>query len=112
MDQIKEPSDCSRAAVEGSPASPDMNATSAPADHRVAARMSRRLRLPADAGELAFALEQILRRILPGRRRQIRVGRGWYLLITDLDRKIAALDPAYQIFGVDAALLGHAAARV
>jgi hypothetical protein len=47
-------------------------------------------------------LEQILRRILPGRGRRIRVGKGWYALITDLDRKITALDPAYQVFGVDA----------
>jgi hypothetical protein len=30
------------------------------------------------------------------------VGKGWYPLITDLDRKIAAVDPAYRILGVDA----------
>jgi hypothetical protein len=105
MDQIEEPPE-GPVGVEGLPArasaASEMPATSASADHRVAAWMSRPVHLPTDAGEFASGLEQILRRILPGRGRRIRVGRGWYALITDLDRKIAAVDPAYQVFGVDA----------
>ena len=105
MDQIEEPSE-GLVGVEdspaGAPAASEMSPTSGSAGHRVAARTSRRVRLPSDAGEFAPALERILRRILPGRGRRIMVGKGWYPLITDLDRKIAAVDPAYRILGVDA----------
>jgi hypothetical protein len=105
MDQIEEPPE-GPVGVKGSPARPPLGCEITPtpqsADDEVAAWMSRRVRLPADAGEFTPGLEHILRRILPGRGRRIRVGKGWYSLITDLDRKIAAVDPAYRIFGVDA----------
>lgn len=105
MDQNEEPSE-GAVEVQSSLAAALAECEAAPASslaaHGEAEWMSRRVRLPADAGGFAPGLEQILRRILPGQGRRIRVGQGWYALITDLDRKIAALDPAYRIFRVDA----------
>jgi len=102
MDQIERPPE-GPVAVAGSPARAPAASETTPipesADDQEAAWMSRRVSLPA---EFAPGLEQILRRILPGQGRRIRVGKGWYALITELDRKIAALDPGYRIFGVDA----------
>ncbi len=65
-------------------------------------RGSGRVRLPADAGEFAPGLDRILRRIPRGCGRRIGVRRGWYALITALDRDIAALDPTYEVLAVEA----------
>ena len=57
-------------------------------------------RVPADAGEYAEGLAAILRRIPEGWGRWISCSRGWYPLLVDTDRKLAALDPAYEIHQV------------
>ncbi len=58
------------------------------------------LHVPADAGEHAAGLEAILRRIPPGWGRWISTGPGWYLLLVELDRAIAALVPGYEVHQV------------
>jgi hypothetical protein len=64
------------------------------------ARGDEPLRVPADAGEFADGLAEILRRIPPGPARFIGVGRGWYGLLIALHRQILALAD-YQCQGVD-----------
>ena len=59
------------------------------------------LRVPADAGEFADGLAEILRRIPPGPARWLGVAKGWYGLLIHLHRQILALDPDYQCQGVD-----------
>jgi hypothetical protein len=69
-------------------------------------RLLNALHVPDDAGPNAAALEVILRRIPDKWGRWISCDRGWYPLIVDLDRQLAALDPGYivhqikQKFGV------------
>jgi hypothetical protein len=58
------------------------------------------IRVPSDAGDDAGALEAILRRIPDGWGRWIGVGRGWYPIVTALDRKLADLDRGYQVLQV------------
>lgn len=58
------------------------------------------LHVPEDAGEYAEGLERILRRIPDGWGRWIGCGPGWYPLIVELDRELAALDPAYRVHQV------------
>ncbi len=61
------------------------------------------LPVPADAGEFADGLAEILRRIPAGPARFIGVGSGWYPLLIALHRQILALAPDadYQCQGVD-----------
>ena len=61
------------------------------------------VRVPADAGEFADGLAEILRRIPPGPARFIGVGRGWYPLLVALHHQILTLAPDadYQCQGVD-----------
>ena len=58
------------------------------------------LHVPADAGEHAVGLEAILRRIPAGWGRWISTGAGWYPLLVELDRAIAALAPDYEVHQV------------
>jgi hypothetical protein len=69
-------------------------------------RLVNALHVPDDAGRHTAALEAILRRIPDNWGRWSSCDRGWYPLIVDLDRQLAALDPGYilhqikQKFGV------------
>lgn len=58
------------------------------------------IRVPSDAGDDAGALEAILRRISDGWGRWIAVGRGWYPIVTALDRKPADLDRGYRVLQI------------
>jgi hypothetical protein len=58
------------------------------------------IRVPSDAGDDAGALEAILRRIPDGWGRWISIGRGWYPIVTALDRKLADLDQGYRVLQV------------
>jgi hypothetical protein len=58
------------------------------------------IRVPRDVGDAADALERILRRIPDGWGRWIGVGRGWYPIVTALDRKLADLDRGYRVLQV------------
>jgi len=58
------------------------------------------LHVPEDAGELAPALELILRRIPDGWGRWISLSRGWYPIVVALDRRLADLDDDYVLFQV------------
>lgn len=58
------------------------------------------IRVPGDAGDDAGALEAILRRIPDGWGRWIGVGRGWYPIVTALDRRLADLDRGYRVLQV------------
>jgi hypothetical protein len=58
------------------------------------------LRIPTDAGEYAEGLAAILDRIPEGWGRWVSCGRGWYPLLIETDRKLAALDPAYEVHQV------------
>jgi hypothetical protein len=58
------------------------------------------LHVPADAGELAPALERILRRIPDGWGRWISCGPGWYPILVHLDTQLAAIDPGYVVHQV------------
>lgn len=58
------------------------------------------LHVPANAGEYAAALENILRRIPAGWGRWIGCGPGWYPLLVRLDAEIALLAPDYEIHQV------------
>ncbi|MFT4233911.1 MAG: hypothetical protein QM607_02735 [Microbacterium sp.] len=64
------------------------------------ARIRDSLHGPEDAGEYAFALETILRRIPDGWGRWISCPAGWYPLIVVLDRQLAQLDPDYEVHQV------------
>lgn len=55
------------------------------------------LHLPKDAGEHTIALEAILRRIPDGWGKWISCDAGWYPIIVELDRDLAALDPDYEL---------------
>jgi hypothetical protein len=61
----------------------------------------RPLPVPADAGEFADGLAEILCRIPPGPARFIGVGRGWYQLVVAVHRQILAVTEDYQCQGVD-----------
>ena len=58
------------------------------------------LHMPKDAGEYAVALEAIMRRIPDGWGRWISCDAGWYPIIVELDRDLAALDPDYELHQV------------
>jgi len=58
------------------------------------------LHVPEDAGELAPALELILRRIPDGWGRWVTMSRGWYPIIVALDRRLAELDEDYVVHQV------------
>lgn len=57
-------------------------------------RLLNALHVPSDAGACDEDLERILRRIPDGWGRWIGCDKGWYPLIVELDRQLAALDPA------------------
>lgn len=59
-----------------------------------------KLHVPDDAGEYRDALIAILLRIPERWGRWISCGPGWYPLITDLDQRLAAIDPNYEIHQV------------
>ncbi len=59
------------------------------------------LRVPADAGEFAEGLAEILRRIPPGPARWLGVGKGWYPLLIAVHRQILAVAEDYECQGVD-----------
>jgi hypothetical protein len=56
--------------------------------------------IPEDAGELAPALEAMLRRVRDAWDRMVGCDRGWYPLIVQLDRDLAQLDPSYVVLQV------------
>jgi len=58
------------------------------------------LHIPEDAGELAPALELILRRIPDGWGRWLSMSRGWYPIVVELDRRLAELDEDYVVHQV------------
>lgn len=64
------------------------------------AKVLNAVHVPEDAGEHAADLEQILRRIPDGWGRWIGCDAGWYPLLVELDRQIAALLPEYEIHQV------------
>ncbi|MGV7636565.1 hypothetical protein PJI23_29570, partial [Mycobacterium kansasii] len=45
-------------------------------------------------------LAGIRARFLPGWYGSLDVGPGWYRLIVDLDRELAAIDPGYQLIQI------------
>jgi hypothetical protein len=53
--------------------------------------------VPKDAGDLAPALEAMLRRIPDGWGRWVAMNRGWYPIIVELDRRLAELDEDYTL---------------
>lgn len=55
------------------------------------------LHVPEDAGDYHNALAAILRRIPDGWGRWISCDAGWYPLIVELDRDLAAIDPDYGL---------------
>lgn len=55
------------------------------------------LHVPEDAGDHGEALAAILRRIPDGWGRWIGCDAGWYSLIVELDRDLAAIDPDYGL---------------
>ena len=56
--------------------------------------------LPSDAGEYAEGLTKILSRIPPRWGRWIQCGKGWYPLLCELDEKLAAIFPDYELHQV------------
>lgn len=58
------------------------------------------IHIPKDAGDLAPALEAILRRIPDGWGRWISMSKGWYPIVVGLDRRLAELDPGYTLHQV------------
>lgn len=58
------------------------------------------IHMPNDAGEHAAELEAIMRRIPDGWGRWISCDAGWYPIIVELDRDLAALDPDYELYQV------------
>lgn len=63
-------------------------------------RVVNAIHVPADGGDLAGDLEKILRRVPDGWGRWIECDRGWYPLIVDLDRRLAAMDFGYELYQV------------
>lgn len=63
-------------------------------------RVREALHVPKDAGEHAEALRAMLCRIPDGWGRWISCQRGWYSLVTDLDRELALLDADYELHQV------------
>lgn len=59
-----------------------------------------KLHIPDDAGQYRDALVAIMRRIPDGWGRWISCDAGWYPIITDLDRRLAAIDPGYELHQV------------
>jgi len=53
--------------------------------------------VPADAGEFALGLEQIMRRMRSRSDAKIAVGPGWYPLLLELDAVLGSLDPDYRV---------------
>jgi len=58
------------------------------------------LHVPEDSGDLAPAIEAILRRIPDGWGRWVTMSRGWYPIIVELDRRLAELDEDYVVHQV------------
>jgi hypothetical protein len=58
------------------------------------------IHIPDDAGELAPALEAMLRRIPDSWGRMVGCDRGWFPLIVQLDHDLAGLDPSYVVLQV------------
>lgn len=56
--------------------------------------------MPTDAGEYTDGIMAILRRIPDGWGRAVRVSRGWYPIIVDLDTRLATIDPEYKVWQV------------
>jgi hypothetical protein len=56
--------------------------------------------VPADAGEYAEGLTKILSRIPPRWGRWIQCDKGWYPLLCELDEKLAAIFPDYEVHQV------------
>jgi hypothetical protein len=56
--------------------------------------------VPDDAGELAPALEAMLRRVPDGWGRRVGCDRGWYPLVVELDRDLGRLDPGYILLQI------------
>ena len=56
--------------------------------------------LPRDAGEYAEGLTKIISRIPPHWGRWVQCGKGWYPLICELDEKLAAIFPDYELHQV------------
>jgi hypothetical protein len=56
--------------------------------------------IPSDAGEYAEGLSKILSRIPPRWGRWIQCDKGWYLLLCELDEKITAIFPDYEVHQV------------
>lgn len=59
-----------------------------------------KLHVPDDAGQYRDALVAIMRRIPGGWGRWISCDAGWYPIITDLDRRLTAIDPGYELHQV------------
>jgi len=57
-------------------------------------------RVPRDAGPFAAGLARILSRIPEGYNRSIGCAKGWYGLIIELERELAALDPNFRVLEV------------
>lgn len=55
------------------------------------------LHVPDDAGAYAEGLRRVLARIPDGWGRRIRCGPGWYPLVVDADRRLAAVDSGYVL---------------
>lgn len=58
------------------------------------------MHVPQDAGEYEEDLVKILKRIPDGWGRWISCDKGWYPLITELDKALVELDPNYTIHQV------------
>lgn len=69
------------------------------ADNDFAASLNA-IHMPNDAGKHEAALEVIMRRIPDGWGRWISCDAGWYPIIIELDRDLAALDPDYELHQV------------
>ncbi|OBB25535.1 hypothetical protein A5763_18930 [Mycolicibacterium fortuitum] len=59
-----------------------------------------KLHVPDDAGEYEDGLRAIMMRIPDGWGRWISCSRGWYPIVIELDRALAAIDPAYEVHQV------------
>lgn len=58
------------------------------------------LHIPEDAGEYEEGLVRILLRIPDGWGRWLSLGRGWYRIVVELDRELAAIDSGYELHQV------------
>jgi len=63
-------------------------------------RIRNAIQIPDDAGELAPALEAMLRRVPGPWTRTVGCDRGWYPLVAKLDHDLAQLDPGYIVHQV------------